>query len=376
MNSFWTRMGLLVAVVALPAMVGAQAAPRVLGSMTFDRDTDGWSAMGPAAKVSVCLDSANVKAGSGSLKFDYSVAKGQMNLLMMTTQGVPTDEITGIRFWVKSDYAAPMAVVLQEADGVGGRYLCPFAVPAGAWQQVVLSLSEFQLQAGKDDPKDPNGKLDPGQIAGVGILDLNQLFVQADGGPVAQLLNVKPGAHALYIDDIEALAGTLPVACGTIAEGYIIDSFARPQASWMVLGTGTTSVEAGAPMTGRHLKVTYKQAPQKAMGLVRSINVGALKGVTRFTISAASTVPVKLLVQFEETSGGKYNAMVDVPEGNKATLLTIKTDELTAADDSKDNNGKLDLDQVKQVMLLDTAVLFASSEKDNVLRIGEIRALK
>lgn len=375
MNSILSRLGLLAVVAALPVLAGAQSGPRVLATAGFNAETEGWSAMGPSAKVSIATDAANVKAGSGSLKFDYSVTKGEMNLLMMTTQGMPTASVTGIRFWVKSDYAAPLSVVIQEAEG-GGRYVCPFAVPAGAWQQVELALSEFQPQTGKDDPKDPDGKLDADKIAGVGIIDLNQLFVQAEAGPITQVLNIKPGAHTLYLDEVSALGGKLPLASGPTTEGYLVDSFVRPQASWMTLGSGVTSIEAGEPMTGRHLKVAYKQAPQKAMGLVRAIAVGGLKDITRFTINAASTNPVKLLVQLEETGGGKYNAMVDVPEGNKPALLTIKIDEFTAADDSKDANGKLDLDQVKQVMLLDTAVLFAQAEKDNVLRIGEIKALK
>ena len=50
--------------------------------------------------------------------------------------------------------------------------------------------------------------------------------------------------------------------------------------------------------------------------------------------------------------------------------------DLTAAQDSKDNNDKLDLDQVKQLVVIDISGWVDGADADNTLWLNNFRATK
>jgi hypothetical protein len=66
--------------------------------------------------------------------------------------------------------------------------------------------------------------------------------------------------------------------------------------------------------------------------------------------------------------------MVDVPGGKERKTISVPFAEFRAADDSKDNNDHLDLDQVTQIVLMDVNALLGMTDGDNTLWIGNIRA--
>ena len=85
---------------------------------------------------------------------------------------------------------------------------------------------------------------------------------------------------------------------------------------------------------------------------------------------------MKLIVQFEEAGGGKYNKLIEVEGGSAINHITIDFKDLNAADDSKDDNGKFDADQVSQLVFLEVTGMIDRADGENTLWIGNLRAAK
>ena len=83
----------------------------------------------------------------------------------------------------------------------------------------------------------------------------------------------------------------------------------------------------------------------------------------------------KLLIQLEEKDGGKYNVMVDVPADKERADIAQAFADFKPADDSKDDNATLDLNQIKSVMVLDlSGMIDNAADADNTLWISGLRA--
>ncbi|MBM3496394.1 MAG: hypothetical protein FJX72_19045, partial [Armatimonadetes bacterium] len=152
-------------VIAVAGVSVAQPGSAPIAKHDFEGSDHGWQAMGATGRVSITGVAANVKSGKGTLKFEYLVGPGEMSALMLPVSDAPPKGLKSIRFWVKSPVSMPLFVVLQERGG--GRYQAQVAVPADRWQRVELSLSDFALSKEKDDPADPNNKLDVDQLEAV-----------------------------------------------------------------------------------------------------------------------------------------------------------------------------------------------------------------
>ncbi|MBI3721454.1 MAG: hypothetical protein HY248_02785, partial [Fimbriimonas ginsengisoli] len=274
---------------------------------TFEENQGGWQVLGAGGKVSRTQESADVKEGQSALAFEYKVEKGSMAALVVPFQPGDLAKARAFRFWVKADYAAPLAVALQEKEG--GRYLAMFTAPAGKWQQVELSSADFYLSDDGSDPKDPNNKLDLNEVENAGIVDVAQMFAQADPA-FGELLGIKLGAHRLLLDDFSVSAEPLTAAVTTSDKEIGIESMVRPQISWFGVGRLTLSQAAKEPLAGKSLQVDYHGAPGKAAGFVKRIPRGRLAGMDKISFTCASVKPAKLMVQLEERGGGKYNVMI------------------------------------------------------------------
>ena len=340
----------------------------------FEDGDGGWTIFGGEGKVSVTGDAVNVKEGKAALRYDYPIAKGKVGFL---AHGVPDGGLSGAKslgFWIKADYAALIMVTLNEKDG--GRWNAAFTAPAGAWQRVELTPAEFDVSDGPDDPKDPNGKLDLDKVDGFGLVDVGQFFVQLDNELLNKVFNIKSGEHTLYLDDFLISEKALPNGAETPQDSIWIDSFKRPQTAWAGLfGARVSSVEA-KPLNARGLEASYRQAPDAYPGVARAVKRGSLAGTTKLAFDAASVRPAELNIQLEEVGGGKYNAQVSLEGGTNAKSKELVFTTMKPADDSKDTNNKLDLDQVKQILILDLAGPLNQVDQENTLWLTNLRAVK
>lgn len=366
----------LAAVAALWGLAAAaqNASPGQAAQLlrhTFEQDEQGWIALGPGAQARTTHEAADVRSGSAALQFDYAVAKGQINVLILPLpEGAPAGT-RSFRLWAKADAATTLAVALQERGGA--RYIALVAAPANRWQEVRLATSDFVLSDLGEDPQDPNNQLDLSEIEAVAMADFGQFLAQNEDPDIARLVPVKPGPHRLLVDDFAISSAPLPPTYRVVGGALVPDTFARPQLDWMAVGATSLSLTAGGPLNGPGLRAGYRQEAGHLIGLVHALPRGALTGAARLTFTAASAKPVKLLVQLEERGGGKYNTAVDLPGDGAMHAYSVNIADMVPADDSKDANGRLDPSRVKQLTLIDVGGLLGMSQGENTLWIGAAR---
>jgi len=354
----------------------AQDTPAPILNHTFEQNDGGWQGVSMAGgKVSVNLthDANGVKSGKGALKFDYELKKGDFSLLLLPTPDMVLGKAKSIKFWIKADHSTPIGIALQEKDG--GRYSTVFTVQKDTWQQVEVSPSDFALDTSKDAPKDPDGKLDMDAVENAGLIDMAQIFIQGDDA-FANVLGISAGPRTFYLDDFTVNTTAL-VSSATLKNGEgLLDTFARPQVSWIAFGEVQLSHATGKPLEGIGLQAKYHQAPAKVCGFSKFIAPGAMAGATKLMLSAASLKPAKIIVQLEERGGGKYNTIVELPGNSGRADLALNLADFKASQDSKDDNNRLDLDQVTQIIFIDGTGLLDNTDADNTLWVNGIKAAK
>jgi hypothetical protein len=366
-NGIWT-IGAAAFGLGMAAVAQEPAVPFI--KHTFEESESGWAAFGGTAKVTTTREAANVKQGSAALQLDYSITKGDFGLLVLPLPEGALSKMKSMRFSVKSDYGAPLVVVVTEKEG--GRYIAPVHLPKDKWQSVELAPADFSLSTGGDDPKDPNNRLDLDKVENVTIADLAQMFAQAEG-PLAEMFGVQMGPHKLYLDDFRIGEDILPDASAKAAS---LETFTRPQISWLAIGNARLSIAQDKPIAGKALQVDYKQQTMKIAGFARSLPPESLAGTDKLAFSVASTKPLRLVVQVEERGGGKYNTIVDVPGNSEVKEFSLELSTLIAADDSKDTNNRLDKELIQQLFFMDMSGLLGEVNQDNTLWIGKLRATK
>ena len=85
-------------------------------------------------------------------------------------------------------------------------------------------------------------------------------------------------------------------------------------------------------------------------GVVRSIAPNHWAGATQLTFKVASEKAAKIMIQLEESDGGKYNAIAEVPGGSIVKQIDLQFKDLKPSDDSKDTNGKLDPEFIRKAL--------------------------
>jgi hypothetical protein len=368
-----------------------QAQPVVGGGIGKLTDTfldfeDGqtvFEVLGEGGKVSVDKNKGIARAGNAALRFDYPLAPGQFNSLIKTGQPGEASKLKSFRFWVKSDYATTLVFVLQEQDS--GRHVALINTPKNQWQRVELSLDDFVLSTDANDPQDNNGRLDMDLVVAAALTDFKQFLINFDDENMRKLMGLKNGPHSFWVDDFEASREALPVAEVDPNEPpgtSFLDAFLRPQLSWAVMGdvlvkqvTEASLKEQGRTITvrGQGLQAEYRQQPGTLIGLVKPFRTGALKDMAALRFAVATAQPMTLLLQLEETSGGKYNTTVELPADDKPGEVRLVPMLFEQAEDSKDNNNRLDLSQVKHISFIDITGFLGGAVADNVLWISNLR---
>jgi hypothetical protein len=221
-------------------------------------------------------------------------------------------------------------------------------------------------------------------VVAAGIADFKQIFGGVQDESMKKLLGIRNGAHTLWIDDFEASREALPVAEVDPNEPntFYLDAFLRPQLSWMVLGdapvrqvTEANLKEQGRPVAvkGQGLQAEYRQQPGALIGFTKPLRPGSLQDMDALRFIIATEQAMTLLIQLEEISGGKYNTTVELPAETKPSDVRLVPMLFEAAQDSKDNNNRLDLSQVKQVLFIDATGFLGGAVADNVLWLSALR---
>ena len=351
------------------------------GLYDFEDGRTMFAILGDEGKLSLDTNPINVKSGRAALRFDYSVEPNKMHALIKTGQPGEAMKIKSFRFWVKCDYATTLVMLLQEQDS--GRWVSSFHVPKNLWQRVELSLDDFQLSSEPDDPKDNNGKLDMDLVTAAALADYKQIFAAVPDEALKKLIGIQAGPHTFWMDDFEATKELLPQVPEQPFGAILIDDFARPQLNWTMLGdalikrvTQEQMKQVGRPVSvvRQGLQAEYRQQAGGLIGLMKMVKPGLLKDMVALRFAVATEQPMTLMVQLEEVGGGKYFTTVELPADTKPGEVRLVPMLFEVAQDSKDNNKTLDLEQVKQILFIDATGLFGGPVADNALWISNLRA--
>ncbi len=333
---------------------------------------EGWVSMGEGGSVDLEQDVVNPMGAKGALAFHYPIDGSSISAATLPTP----DGLAGMKslhFWIKCDHTAAVIVSLSEKDG--GRYNATFTAPKDQWQEVALAPSDFGLGTEATDPPDPDGKLDLDQVQAITIFDLYQLLSKVKNSNLAAVINAPMGQHTFYLSHLTISQAALPtkLVSGT---NVVISDYSRPQVNWIGIGGVTLKQEsADSPLKQPSLLAEYEQGPNRIVALIHDMHPYHLTLTSRLQFDMASSQAATLVVQLEETDGGKYNSTINMPGGDQVQHLQLKYSDFTPAQDSQDTNDRLDMDKIKTLTIIDFSGATISTEQINRLWLGKVVAV-
>jgi len=155
-------------------------------------------------------------------------------------------------------------------------------------------------------------------------------------------LGAQDDKKTVKVDDFESeLSGWAAIKLDD-ATGFGLDEDSK-----VVLTQDAKNVKAGKSA----LEYTFELAPTvlRVLGLQRALDLSGMKSL-RFWVKCTSTTA--LVFGLNEQGGANYQASVYCPAGAWQEVV-LNLDELTLDDPAKDANGKLDLDEVQSLHVMD-----------------------
>ncbi len=365
---------------ACTAQVAGQEKARTVEVATFESDAEGWvgfklegGGVGEDAgsKVAVTHEAAHVKAGKGALAYTYEVAPGEMRVLALQ-RPFDLSGMKSLRFSVKCSHTTSVIFSLAETGGAG--YQASATCAAGAWQEIAVNLDEFLVD---EKGKDANGKLDLDEIGALHVFDV--------GGFLVNLLPELKGSRSLWLDEIRFSSQPAPLTTGPasvtkVVPVFLVDSFESSVIRWASISLefsdppkfnvfdAPMAIDAEAPKEGgkQSLRLTYPRRAGKVHGLMRTVEKNDLSRATGLDLWLKTSHDGTYVVGVEEKDNSRYQKTVELKAGDGWKSLSLAFGDLALADDSKDENGKLDPDQIKQVTIADLSSLVGGGEAESV----------
>ena len=350
----WNRLSVCVALAALQ-IVTARAAEPILRN-TFATDTEGWMTLGKPG--------ATLAAEGGALVFGYTADQKSMSVAVRPVGNLALRDLKSIRFEVKTDSAFAVGVVLSEKKPGGGNYTATFWSSGSVWQPVVLGLADFLEGEGPNEPVDADGKLDPEQLEGVGIIDVSQIFSRVGGAIFA---TPHDGHHTISIRNFTLSRDPVP-AVATVAA----DDFSSPQPMWIAPGAASFVQEDG------NLKITYRQQPEQAVVFLRPLARRDFRGATHMAFDISSKQAGQFVWALSEDrrhgpEAARYNCDFLILEADKLEHREIDLAAFSVdSNGPPDSNGKLDLDRIRTLTLID----FSQQDGPNTVTLSNIRFVR
>ncbi len=351
----------------------ATPTPDPLLELSFDVEVGGWQSADPTTQPTITTDANVIRDERGGvLEYQYTPALGQFTGLVAPVEaGLAGGK--SLRFWLRTTDHALMAAILTEADG--SEYVAMMSGLPGDWQEVALDFGEFQLG---DDSSDENGQLDPEQIRSMGLADIMGVLAQA---VMQQPFLIPPELHSriLWLDDFSVRTDSFGPRWQEIEvdgkPAVRLESFERSPLQWFVLAGKGIEVAYDQDHVAHgdfSLRITYDLPPGKLVGALTGLAGVPLTGMKRLSLSVMSEVPTMLLVQLKERDESEYNTTFEVAAGDALKPLEIELAQLALGDESTDENGRLDLDQVKEFVVVDISMMTENPVQLNTLWIDDI----
>lgn len=328
----------------------AQSSDGVMLRENFQGDTGTWKAMGERASV------RPAEAAPGMV-FSYDLAPKTHSGIVTA---VPADfaGMQRMRLHVKTDHATAMGVLLSEKKPGGGNYTAWFWSPADTWQWIELTPADFTVNDGEGDPQDADGKLDLGDVEGVGLFDLGQFFSQVPAANFPMAVHVDAGRHNATMDAFEVYS--TPAAAP--ARGFL---------DWVTLGQMDLKLNSGPnPLNKPALEAHYQEVDGQYQLLLRRISGAAMAKSKRlvFDIASDRDVTLMLAVEMSKPGGGqgpRYTVPIYPPGGREVFHVN-----LDLADFHGD--GKFDPARWRTFSIVDITTAGGGAPAPNTLWIGNM----
>ncbi len=372
-------IALLLMLCGWPA--GAQPGEEgVLRYWDFEENTGSWSSFNAQAVLGLTAAAENVLAGTSALELQYLFQPSGSrevqvagNALAALPGGVPG--LASISLGIKTSDTTTCVVGLME--GGGGAYLVPVFCPAGTWQRVHVTLADF---VPVEELPDPDGRLDPIQVSGCGVLDASGFL--AGLGQALPFAGFQPGARRLWVDEVRLLSTDLPPE--TIAlpaespAAVVIDSCDRETIRFVVLGgeEWKAAREAQGEAGPGYYRFEYTLPGGTLVALLRVLPAGRLAQTQALHFSARCDRSLRLVVSVEEKDKSRYSTQVDLKVEEGWKRFDLPWDKFTREQDSVDENDRLDPDQITLVSLADLSGLFSLEDRKTVLLLDDFYATR
>jgi hypothetical protein len=352
----------------------------------FEGETTEWTALklgaagvnpDPDAKVAITKDAGAARSGKGALAYAFQVAPGTVSVLALQ-RPIDLTGMKSMRLWVKCSVTT--AVIIGLGESSGASYQAAAHCTGGVWQEIAVNLDELT----PDEPaKDPNGKLDLDQVGALTVFDI--------GGFLATFLPDLKGPRSLAVDDVSfsskpVTASTGPAQVTRVVPIHLVDNFETSVIRWIPISVdfsdgpkfslfdAAVALDKDVPEGGgkQSLKFSYPRKGQKIHAVMRTLEKVDLGKATAIDLALKSAHDAQVIVAIEEKDGSRYNRTVELHAGDWKKL-SVALGEFTLADDTQDENGRLDASQIKQVSIVDASTLLGGSEaNENHLWIDQV----
>jgi hypothetical protein len=349
------------AVLALSGWLASWAAGAPILHYEFENGLATWDKVGNAQPLTI---QTKVAHAGQALECRYTVDRANPYAGPGVLVAPRLAEAKAVRFWLRTDHLAAIAVILKETGGA--RYQALITSPPDTWSHVDLSIDRFRLAP---DSKDDNNQLDLDQVTWLGVMDITRTMpsIKAEDGPRILWLDEfsvdNDASKSAYSPD-----GKLPYLLDTFTDGFI---------PWVAFD-GTLAL---APKDGA---LVWQYPGDKADGannfMFTSLGPLPAKGATHLLVTLSSTraTQIYLVLQTEPRGGQdqqRFSAVIGVPASPtpKTYTLALKDFHQVTNTGPGDDARHLDLSQVATLVLGDLEVMNGQQPGPNKIFLDEIQ---
>ena len=120
------------------------------------------------------------------------------------------------------------------------------------------------------------------------------------------------------------------------------------------------------------LRMTYTLTQDKLLALMTGLGRAPIKGAATLRLSVLSENATTILIGLKEKDGSEYRAMVQLPAGDGLVETGVSIAALKPDDDDEDENGRLDLDQVTELSIVEASSMVGQGVGWNTLWIDDV----
>lgn len=364
-----------VALVLVPALVPAAQSVQV---WDFEQGLGPWQTLDKEATLTVVVGEGEVAQGSAALSCTFT---RPTNIQQLFTRGIPGAIFTQMTpvpdpvarcldFAARSKLLTPLLVSLSEEDG--SRYEQAVTLTPGEWHRVRLYLSDFRIA---NDSRDENGQLDASQINTLGLIDGYALFLMlaseaADEG-IIRMPAVQAGENEIRLDDMRLTDKAAPEE-----PRPLVDASSGPLPGLTILGGQAQVQREETGLAGKPCwHVTDQLEASMLAGFVWMLPRGYFLDSAGVRLVLGAGTPCMLILQVKEIDGSEYNVFLPMQAG-QVIDQQFPWPDFKLGDDSADENSRLDIDQISELILIDVAGIVEKKAHSLDLRLGLVKAAR